>query len=202
MKKIITISFCLLVLVSGCMNPSGQTARERELADKEEYLKLKEQELLNKEKQELEEQKKALEAEKAKLGEIKSAPKKSEPVPAEPQVLTQPAASPDAFVGGFLRDLGGQQFAKAYSKCDMPHLKSYKSLSYFSSINAYGGITRIDAKKLRVENESVEKAKVYAFYYAEDPYNKNGDYEQYFHLTNKGGQWKITRIETINMRQY
>lgn len=200
MKRMNIIYFCLLLLLFGCINPSGQTARERELADKEEYLKLKEQELLNKEKQELEEQKKALEAEKAKLGEIKSAPQK--PVPPEPQVLTQPVASPDAFVGGFLRDLGGQQFAKAYSKCDMPHLKSYKSLSYFSSINAYGGITHINTKKLRVENESVEKAKVYAFYYAEDPYNKNGDYEQYFHLTNKGGQWKITRIETINMRQY
>ncbi len=201
MKRSITILFCLIMLTA-CMNPSGQTAKERELADKEEYLKLKEKEMLDKEKRELEEQKKELEAEKAKLNESKSTPKETRPVPTNSPVITPPTASPDAFVGGFLRDLGGQQFSKAYAKCAMPHLKSYKSLSYFSSINAYGGITRVDTKTLRVENESAEKAKVYALYYAEDPYNKNGNYEQYFHLTNKGGEWKITKIETINMRQY
>ena len=211
MKSNILLYLCIFLLAA-CANPSGQTKKERDLADKEEFLKVKEQELMKKEKEELEEERKALAVEKEKINAAKPETRReaSPSVSASDESTARtattnnppPSSSPDAFVGGFLRNLGGQEFSKAFSKCDIPHLKSFPSLSYFGSTKAYGGITRIDTKKLRVVSESNDAAKVYALYYAEDPYNKNGDYEQYFHLTNKGGEWKITKIETINMRQY
>ncbi len=202
MKNYLFLLICILGLSSCYLLDNKQ---QRDLADKEEYLKLKEQEILKKEKEDIEKQKKELEEEKANIGMLREQSETTaNPAPPleESKVYPEPTTSPDVFVGQFLRNLGNQQFVSAYEKCDMPSLKSFKNYNNFSSVNAYGGIVKVETKKLRVENVSNAAAKIYAYYYAEDPYNKNGNYEQYFHLSNKRGEWKITRIETINMNQF
>ena len=179
------------------------TEREQSLAEREQEIKDKEEALLNAEKEDVEKQKAELAKEKEELQkakvtvprEVKEAVKTT-----ENSVTTQ--TSPDVFVGSYMRNLDNQQFDKAFEKCAIPNIKAFKSLSAYSSKSAYGGVTNVDVKKLRTVNETANSAKVYVSYYAEDPYNKDGDYEQYYHLTNCEGVWKITKIETLTMNQY
>lgn len=209
MNKFYILLFICSINLSSCfyLNEKGNKEKEQALAEKEAKLEEKENELKEKEKRELEQKNKELAEKVAKLEESERNNKTAAlPPPPKPetQATTTIAAStsPDVFVASFLRNLGNREFAKAYSKCYMPKAASFNSLDKFSSTRAYGGITKVDITKIQAVSQSVPYAKVYAYYYAEDPYNKNGYYEQYFHLTNYSGTWKITKIETINLQQF
>lgn len=202
----ILVLLCCSFFLFSCneiVKKNNLSEREEALAEREQELKDKEEALLDAKKEEIEKAKEDLEREKENLrktkvttGEVKDIT----PPPTNNVVTTQ--TSPDVFVSSYLRNLGNQQFDKAFEKCAMPNLKAFKSLSAFRSTAAYGGITTVEVKKLRTVAETPNSAKVYVSYYAEDPYNKDGDYEQYYHLTNFDGVWRITKMETITMNQY
>lgn len=203
----IFVLLCCTFFLFACNQPT-MSKKERELAEREQELKEKEAALLRTEKEDIEKEKQALAEEKEKLLQEKekrvtvtTAEVSPEPIQRQVKAVSAQGA-PDVFMRDYLRYLDRQQFSLAYEKCAVTNLKAFKTYNSYASTSGYGGITNVEVKKIQTMEENPSSAKVYVSYYAEDPYNKNGDYEQYYHLTDFGGEWKITKIETIKYNQY
>jgi hypothetical protein len=101
-------------------------------------------------------------------------------------------------VGKFLRYIDEGSYEIAYGLSDNP---SWKSLNWFSSAVAYGAVVGIDVKEVRLERVEGAEALVYARYYAEDPANKTGTYEQRFYLDGSSGDWRIRKAKLISFEE-
>lgn len=101
-------------------------------------------------------------------------------------------------VGKFLRYIDEGNYEIAYGLSDNP---GWKSLNWFSSAVAYGAVVGIDVKEIRLERVDGAEALVYARYYAEDPANKTGTYEQRFYLDGSSGDWRIRKAKLISFEE-
>ncbi len=97
-------------------------------------------------------------------------------------------------VNNFLTFLGNQNFLSAYN---LTNNKTWRSSEFFSSINAYGGITEITIFKITNVNTNNNDAIIKAYYEAIDPINGNGIYLQNFYLKKFSSGWKIIKTKLI-----
>jgi uncharacterized protein YgiM (DUF1202 family) len=114
--------------------------------------------------------------------------------------LTAPPATSEATytVDKFLTYIDRGSYGIAYGLSDNPN---WKSLDWFSSAIAYGAVVGIDVKEVRLESSEGAEALVYARYYAEDPTNKTGTYEQRFYLDGSSGDWRIRKTKLISFEE-
>lgn len=69
-----------------------------------------------------------------------------------------------------------------------------KGKAWFCSSQAFGGVNKVDILEIiEISNDGL-KAVVYVKYYAEDIYNGNGNYTQYFELKYNGTNWYIVKV--------
>jgi hypothetical protein len=69
-----------------------------------------------------------------------------------------------------------------------------KGKAWFCSSQAFGGVNKVNILDVTEISNDGLKAVVYVKYYAEDIYNGNGNYTQYFELEYKGINWYIVKI--------
>lgn len=208
MKHFLSL-FCFCVALMSCnQHSTNNKEKAQALADKEKELKIKEEALIEREKYQLEQEKLALQEEKKKIAKEKKqveAQQQATVTQTHQQVIAPPSSptiAPDAFVRGFLQDLGRRDFKSAFYRCNMSHIKSFRTYEAFSSTNAYGGVSKVEIRKVKTLQANANAAMVYAQYYAADPYNKDGVYFQNFYLRNENGYWKIVKIQTTEMAQF
>jgi hypothetical protein len=117
--------------------------------------------------------------------------------------MTKPTAAPSTSearytVDKFLRYIDEGNYEIAYGLSNNP---GWKSLNWFSSAVAYGAVVGIDVKEVRLERVEGAEALVYAKYYAEDPANKTGTYEQRFYLDGSSGDWRIRKAKLVSFEE-
>lgn len=105
----------------------------------------------------------------------------------------------DAFARDFINALGSQNFYKAYSIIGGERWGTYNK---FSSIKAYGGITRTYIHECYVVRSNDYEATVYVDYDSYDPFNNDGRYKQYFNMYKAGDEWFIKKIDNVNIIYY
>lgn len=111
--------------------------------------------------------------------------------PTAPPERTEAAYTVEKFLGYI--DQGNYEIA--YGLSDNPY---WESLNWFSSAKAYGAVTMIRTISVALIRSEGTEALVRARYYAEDPANQTGTYEQDFYLNGDSGDWRIRKAKLIN----
>lgn len=117
----------------------------------------------------------------------------------EPATKTLPAtnAGPGKVLELFFDALNKQDFSRAYSYC---RGKRWGSLQQFSSVQMYGGITRVQVRSIKPpEKNTGNSVSMEASTEVDDPTNGDGNFVQNFILEkDAGGTWKITDIKLLS----
>jgi hypothetical protein len=95
----------------------------------------------------------------------------------------------------FLENLSNREFYEAYSLTNVSNWEEKGGYNWFSSVKAYGGVTKIIINNIIIENYDGNKAIVYADYYEYDNTNDSRRWKHYFTVEYKDNDWKITNIK-------
>lgn len=99
----------------------------------------------------------------------------------------------------WINNLGSGDFKSAYKTMKG---KKWGDYSFFSSVKAYGGISKTKIYSCESSYESNSTAEVIADYDSYDPYNNDGRYKQRIKLEKSGTYWYITDISNIDIYYY
>ncbi len=110
--------------------------------------------------------------------------------------LMSTSLDPVGQVKAFFLDIVNKDYSEAHRRQKNILWSDFERFK--STEHGYGGVSKIEFYNSEILSQSEDVAEVYLYYYAEDPYNKNGKYHQYFKLKRLNDEWLITNSKLIH----
>jgi len=112
----------------------------------------------------------------------------------ESQKETVKTEDPESVVRSFIEYLGEKKFSSAYQYVKV---KRWGTLEEFSSVKAFGGITKTHIYELKIEPDENANAVVFADVHYDDPVNGSMRWKEKFYLKQFAGDWKIVDLKIL-----